>query len=150
MDHTIIWWCWWNCREVNPLWFFPFCSPMNAKLSINPRFGTKLSDSQCYNDILGYGSHSGILETTWVCDKMCLFLQIPCPTSNFDFVNLRSALTLNCIRGRFHGTQHLVFWLSHFNAAIFRADNFCNCLNSSYASFGEKKNWGPPCRFRAN
>ena len=48
-------------------------------------------------------------------------------------------LTLNCIRGGFHGTQHLVFRLSHFNAAIFRADNFCNCLNSSYASFGEKK-----------
>ena len=49
-------------------------------------------------------------------------------------------LTLNCIRGGgFHGTQHLVFRLSHFNAAIFRADNFCNCLNSSCASFGEKK-----------
>ena len=50
-------------------------------------------------------------------------------------------LTLNCIRGGgFHGTQHLVFQLSHFNAVIFRADNFCNCLNSSCASFGEKKN----------
>ena len=48
-------------------------------------------------------------------------------------------LTLNCIRGGFHGTQHLVFRLSHFNAAIFWADNFCNCLNSSCASFGEKK-----------
>ena len=47
------------------------------------------------------------------------------------------ALTLNCIRG-YHGTQHLVFRLSHFNAAIFLADNFCNCLNSSCASFGEK------------
>ena len=59
-------------------------------------------------------------------------------------------LKLNCIRGGFHGTQHLVFRLSHFNAAIFWADNFCNCLNSSCASFGEKKKWGPPCRFRAN
>ena len=48
-------------------------------------------------------------------------------------------LTLNCIRG-YHGTQYLVFRLSHFNAAIFRANNFCNCLNSSCASFGEKKN----------
>ena len=47
--------------------------------------------------------------------------------------------TFNCIRGGFHGTQHLVFRLSHFNAAIFRAGNFCNCLNSSCASFGEKK-----------
>ena len=28
---------------------------------------------------------------------------------------------------RVHGTQHLVFQLSHFNAAIFRADNICNC-----------------------
>ena len=52
---------------------------------------------------------------------------------------LLNSLTLNCIRGGFHGTQHLVFRLSHFNAAIFRADNFCNCLNSSCASFGEKK-----------
>ena len=42
-------------------------------------------------------------------------------------------------KGGYHGTQHFVFRLSHFNAAIFRADNFCNCLNSSYASFGEKK-----------
>ena len=49
-------------------------------------------------------------------------------------------LTLNCIRGGFHGTQHLVFRLSHLNAAIFRADNFCNCPNSSCAFFGEKKN----------
>ena len=37
--------------------------------------------------------------------------------------------------GGFHGTQHLVFRLSHFNATIFRADNFCNCLNSSCPSF---------------
>ena len=43
-------------------------------------------------------------------------------------------------KGRFHGTQHLVFRLSHFNAAIFRADNFSNCLNSSCASLSEKKN----------
>ena len=34
----------------------------------------------------------------------------------------------------------LVFRLSRFNAAIFQADNFCNCLNRSCASFGEKKN----------
>ena len=53
--------------------------------------------------------------------------------------SMACTLTLNCIRGGFHGTQHLVFRLSHFNAAIFRADNFCNCLNSSCASFGEKK-----------
>ena len=51
----------------------------------------------------------------------------------------KQLLTLNCIRGGFHGTQHLVFRLSHFNAAIFWADNFFNCLNSSCASFGEKK-----------
>ena len=32
------------------------------------------------------------------------------------------------------------FFGSHIlNAAIFWADNFCNCLNSSCASFGEKK-----------
>ena len=54
-------------------------------------------------------------------------------------LGLTHSLPLNCIRGGFHGTQHLVFRLSHFNAAIFRADNFCNCLNSSCASFGEKK-----------
>ena len=30
------------------------------------------------------------------------------------------------------------FLLSHFNAAIFLIDNFCNCLNSS-TSFGKKK-----------
>ena len=29
----------------------------------------------------------------------------------------------------------LVFRLSHCNAAIFLVDNFCNCLNSSCASF---------------
>ena len=43
-------------------------------------------------------------------------------------------------KGGYHGTQHLVFRLSHFNDAIFRADNVCNCLNSICASFGEKKN----------
>ena len=50
-------------------------------------------------------------------------------------------LTLNCIGGGFHGrpTHHLVFRLSHFNAAIFRVDNVCNRLNSSCTSFGEKK-----------
>ena len=32
--------------------------------------------------------------------------------------------------------------LSHFNAAIFRADNFCNCQNRSCASFGEKSEIG--------
>ena len=54
-------------------------------------------------------------------------------------ISIDLKLTLNCIRGGFHGTQHLVFRLLHFNAPIFRADNFCNCLNSSCASFGEKK-----------
>ena len=37
-----------------------------------------------------------------------------------------------------HGTQHLVFRLSHFNVAIFLVDNFYNCLNKkkrSAASF---------------
>ena len=38
-----------------------------------------------------------------------------------------------------HGTQHL-FFLSHFNAALFLADKFCNCLYSSCTSFDEKKN----------
>ena len=42
-------------------------------------------------------------------------------------------------KGGYYGTQHLVFRLSHFNAAIFLADNFCNCLNSRCASFGAKK-----------
>ena len=73
-----------------------------------------------------------------------------CPYMVFDPSNTLHLLTLNCIKGGFHGTQHLVFRLSHFNAAIFRADNFCNCLNSSCAPFGEKKNWGPPRRFCAN
>ena len=53
-------------------------------------------------------------------------------------VSCHRGLTLNCIRG-YHGTRHLVFRLSHFNAAISRADNLCNCLICSCASFGEKK-----------
>ena len=44
--------------------------------------------------------------------------------------------------GGFHGTQDLFFRLSHFKTAIFLVDNFCNCLNSSYASFGEKNEIG--------
>ena len=48
-------------------------------------------------------------------------------------------LTLNCIMGGVHGTQHFVFRLSHFNAAKFLVDIFCNCLNICCASFGEKK-----------
>ena len=54
-------------------------------------------------------------------------------------------LTLNCIRVRlggrgYHGTQHLVFRLLHFNAVIFLADNFCNFPKYiGFCCFGEKK-----------
>ena len=33
----------------------------------------------------------------------------------------------------------ICFFGSRINAAIFLVDNFCNCLNSSCAPFGEKK-----------
>ena len=51
-----------------------------------------------------------------------------------------SILTLNCIIRGYHGTQRLVFRLSHLNATIFLVYHFCNCLKSGCTSFGEKKN----------
>ena len=52
-------------------------------------------------------------------------------------------LTLYCIRGvPWYPTFVFVFFgsriLAHLNAAIFLVDDFCNCLNSSCVSFGEK------------
>ena len=49
------------------------------------------------------------------------------------------SLTLNLDKGGTSTQQLGFFRLSHFNAAIFLADNSYNCLNSSCASLVKKK-----------
>ena len=83
------------------------------------------------------------------CTTFCKWLLRHCGFTNqismfhvtagrFAMWNYINSLTLNCIGG-FHGTQHFVFLLCHFNATKFLAEYFCNFLNIGYASFREKK-----------
>ena len=72
-------------------------------------------------------------------DQGIQILQLKNSQKSLLFYYFLNVLILNCIRG-YYGTQHFVFRFSHFNAAILLADNFCNCLNISCASFCEKKN----------